>query len=146
MNSDLKQLIRLQSIDLAIQEIRTRIDKFPSISKALDEKLKSATTGLESAKEKVKTNQANRKKAEGEIASLETKITKYRDQMMSVKTNEEYKAVQKEIEYTQQHIRTIEDNILNFMMESETIQGDVKTAEVRLKEDQQAVAAERKEL
>ena len=47
MNSDLKQLIRLQSVDGAIQEIRTRIDKFPSISKALDEKLKSATTGLE---------------------------------------------------------------------------------------------------
>src|SRR6476660_6247331 len=146
MNSDLKQLIRLQSVDLAIQEIRTRIDKFPGISKALDEKLKSATTGLETAKEKVKTNQTGRKKAEGEIGSFEAKISKYRDQMMAVKTNEEYKAVQKEIEYTQQHIRTIEDNILNYMMESESLQVEVKTAEVRLKEDQQAVAAERKEL
>jgi predicted nucleic acid-binding Zn-ribbon protein len=66
--------------------------------------------------------------------------------MRAVKTNEEYKAVQKEIEYAQQHIRTIEDEILNFMMDSETIQADVKKAEVQLKEDQQAVAAERKEL
>ena len=41
MNADLKQLIRLQSIDLSIQEIRTHIDKFPGISKALDAKLAS---------------------------------------------------------------------------------------------------------
>jgi uncharacterized protein len=146
MNPDLKQLIRLQSIDLAIQEIRTRIDKFPSVSKALDEKLKSATSSLEAAKERIKTNQANRKKFEGEISSLESKISKYRDQMMSVKTNDEYKAVQKEIEFEQQHIRKIEDDILNLMMESESLQIEVKAAEARLKEDQKTVADERREL
>src|SRR5215475_13082669 len=146
MNSDLKNLIRLQAIDLAIQEIRSRIDKFPSVSKALDEKLKSATSGLEGTKERGKTNQSNRKKFESEISSLEAKISKYRDQMMSVKTNDEYKAVQKEIEYTQQHIRKIEDDILNLMMESETLQVELKAAEARLKEDQQAVNAERREL
>src|SRR5215467_12461317 len=132
MNSDLKQLIRLQTVDLSIQEIRARIDKFPSVSKALDEKLKAATSGLESTKERIKTNQSSRKKFEGEIASLEAKISKYRDQMMSVKTNDEYKAVQKEIEYAQEHIRKIEDDILNLMMESESLQTEVKTAEVRL--------------
>jgi len=146
MNSDLKQLIRLQSIDLAIQEIRTRIDRFPGVSKALDEKLKSATAALDHAKERLKSNQTNRKKFEGDIASFETKISKYREQMMSVKTNEEYKAVLKEIEYTQQHIRKIEDDILNLMMEFEGLQSEIKAAEVRLKEDQQRVTEERKEL
>jgi predicted nucleic acid-binding Zn-ribbon protein len=146
MNSDLKQLIRLQTVDLAIQEIRTRIDKFPGISKALDEKLKSATSNLEHARERVKANQSNRKKHEGEVGSLESKISKYRDQMMSVKTNEEYKAVQKEIEYSQEHIRRIEDDILNLMMEFETLQTEVKTSEVRLREDQQRVNEERREL
>ena len=146
MNSDLKQLIRLQSVDLAIQEIRTRIDRFPIVSKALDEKLKSAMTGLDSAKERIKANNAGRKKFEGEIGTLEAKISKYREQMMSVKTNEEYKAVQKEIEYAQQHIRKIEDDILNLMMESESLQSEIKAAEVRLKEDQQRVNDERREL
>ena len=97
MNSDLKQLIRLQAIDLAIQEVRSRIDKFPSQSKALDEKLRSASNALEMAKEKIKANQANRKKLEGEIGTTETKISKYRDQMMVVKTNDEYRALQHEI-------------------------------------------------
>jgi len=146
MNQDLKQLIRLQAIDLAIQELRTRIDKFPGISKALDEKLRSAQAALESAKERAKSNQGSRKKLESEISSIESKISKYRDQMMAVKTNDEYRALQHEIEHAQNAIRKIEDDILNLMMDAESSQGDIKAAETRLKEDQQKVDQERKQL
>jgi len=146
MNSDLKQLIRLQAIDGSIQELRSRIDKFPAISKALDEKLRTAQSGLESAKEKAKNNQGNRKKLESEISSTEGKISKYRDQMMAVKTNEEYRALQHEIEHAQSGIRKVEDEILNLMMEAETNQTDIKTAEVQLKTDQAKVQDERKAL
>src|SRR6266516_4102524 len=135
MNHDLKQLIRLQTIDLAIQELRTRIDKFPGISKALDEKLRSA-----------KSNQSTRKKLESEISSIETKISKYRDQMMAVKTNDEYRALQHEIEHAQNAIRKIEDEVLNLMMDAESSQVDIKAAEARLKEDQQKVDQERTQL
>ena len=146
MNSDLKQLIRLQTIDTSIQEIRGRVDRFPGISKALDEKLRNGQAALETAKERIKTNQTNHKRNQGEVASFEAKISKYREQMMAVKTNEEYKAVQKEIEYTQDHIRKTEDDILNLMMEMESLQNEVKTAEATLKDDQQKVTAERKDL
>ena len=146
MNSDLKQLIRLQAIDVSIQELRSRIDKFPGISKALDEKLRAAQSGLESAKENAKTNQGSRKKLESEISSTEGKISKYRDQMMAVKTNEEYRALQHEIEHAQSAIRKVEDDILNLMMEAETNQTDIKTAEVQLKADQVKVQNERKAL
>jgi len=146
MNSDLKQLIRLQAIDVSIQELRSRIDRFPGISKALDEKLRAAQSGLESAKENAKTNQGSRKKLESEISSTEGKISKYRDQMMAVKTNEEYRALQHEIEHAQSAIRKVEDDILNLMMEAETNQTDIKTAEVQLKADQVKVQNERKAL
>jgi len=146
MNSDLKQLIRLQSIDLSIQELRTRIDRFPGISKALDEKLRSAQSAVEASKEKAKSNQGTRKKLESEIVTVETKISKYRDQMMAVKTNDEYRALQHEIEHAQQAIRKIEDDILNLMLEAETGQADLKAAEGHLREDQQKVNAERKQL
>src|SRR5213593_3653425 len=139
MNHDLKQLIRLQSIDLAIQELRTRIDRFPGISKALDEQLRSAQAALDGTKEKAKNNQANRKKMESEISAIEGKISKYRDQMMSVKTNEEYRALQHEIEHTQSAIRKIEDDILNLMMDADTGLTDIKAAERQLKEDQHKV-------
>ena len=143
MNADLKQLIRLQAVDISIQELRSRIDKFPGISKALDEKLRSAQSALDAAREKAKNDQAKRKKLEAEIATVEAKISKYREQMLAVKTNEEYRALQHEIEHAQSAIRKVEDEILNLMMEAETSQGEIKTAEARLKEDQQKVSAER---
>jgi len=146
MNSDLKQLIRLQAIDLSIQELRARIDRFPGISKALDEKLRSAQAAVATAQEKAKSNQGTRKKLESEITAAESKISKYRDQMMAVKTNEEYRALQHEIEHAQQGIRKIEDEILNLMMEAETGQSELKGAEAHLKEDQQKVNIERKQL
>ena len=146
MNADLKHLIRLQGVDASIQEIRSRIDRFPGISKALDEKLRSATAGLETAKERVKANQAGRKKFETEVGIVEAKISKYREQMLSVKTNQEYKALQDEIGHAQGGIKKVEDEILNLMMEAEALQGEIKQAEARLKEDQQAVTTERKAL
>src|SRR5712671_6437227 len=146
MNVDLKNLIRLQRIDLSILEIQERIDVFPAISKALDEKLSSANSALEGAREKLKNDQAARKKLEGEVTAFEAKISKYREQMLSVQTNEEYKAFQKEIEHAQTGIRGVEDGILTFMMAAESVAADLKAAEARLKQDQQLVNQERKAL
>jgi len=146
MNDDLKRLIRLQTIDLDIQQLKTKIDLFPGISKALDDKLREANALVTSAHEKVKTDQAMRKKLEGEVSGLESKISKYREQMLSVKTNEEYKALQKEIEHTQDAIRKVEDAVLALMLAAETSQQDIRSAETRLKEDQQRVNQERRVL
>jgi uncharacterized protein len=146
MNADLKCLIRLQTIDLDIQQLRAKLDKFPLISKSLDDKLSHANAQLTSAQEKARNNQATRKKLEGEVGTLESKISKYKEQMLSVKTNEEYRALQKEIEHTQSAINKVEDSILALMLEAESSQQEIRTAEARLKEDQQRVSQERGEL
>jgi predicted nucleic acid-binding Zn-ribbon protein len=146
MNADLKRLIRLQTIDLDIQQLKTKIDLFPGISKSLDDKLRDANAQVVGAQEKSKNDQATRKKLEGEVSGLETKISKYREQMLSVKTNDEYKALQKEIEHTQSAIRKVEDSILALMLEAESSSQEIRQAEARLKEDQQRVNQERREL
>lgn len=146
MNADLKHLIRIQSIDLAIQEIRASIDKFPGISKALDAKVSDSAAALSAVQEKTKNNQATRKKLEIEVGVFEAKVSKYREQMLSVKTNEEYRALQKEIEHAQVGIRGVEDKIIGLMLEAESSQNEIKAAEARLKEDQQLVSQERKQL
>jgi predicted nucleic acid-binding Zn-ribbon protein len=146
MNADLKRLIRLQTIDLEIQQLRAKIEKFPGISKALDDKLRDAQTNLTAAQDKSRNSLANKKKFEGEVSALESKISKYREQMLSVKTNEEYKALQKEIEHTQGAISKVEDSILALMLDAESVQQEIRSAEARLKEDQQRVNQERKEL
>lgn len=146
MIEDLKKLIRLQSVDLAIRELRERIEKFPAESKALDILLANAQTHLEKTKERSKQNLTGRKKLEGDVGMVQAKISKHRDQLMKVKTNEEYKAMLKEIEYDENEIRKIEDQILHLMLEGDALEKDVKAAEVVLKEDQRKVDVERAQL
>lgn len=146
MNQDLKHLIRLQTVDNAIAEYQQLVEAFPKISKALDEQLSAALKAVETSKENIKANQNSRKKFESEIGTLETKITKYRDQMSAVKTNEEYRALQHEIDFTQKAIRKIEDDILGLMVEFDTLQAELKSAEAGLKDDQEKVKRERQSL
>jgi predicted nucleic acid-binding Zn-ribbon protein len=146
MNADLKKLIRLQEVDLAISEYRAKTDAFPEKSKALDEKLASALRGVEDAKEAIQASQVKRKDHESKVADLETKISKYREQLMSVKTNEEYKAMNKEIEFSQAAISKGEDQLLAIMEQAEALAEGVKSAETTLAEDQKLVAIERQQL
>ena len=61
-----------------------------------------------------------RRKLETEIQDHRQKISKYREQSLAVKTNEQYKALLHEIEFTEQQIRASEDKILEGMVDSET--------------------------
>jgi predicted nucleic acid-binding Zn-ribbon protein len=143
MNADLKNLIRLQSVDIAIQELREEIGAFPVRSRELDEKLSAAKLGVQTAADNIKNSQARRKQLESDIAAIEAKISKYKEQLMSVRTNHEYKAMVKEIEFNQNSIGGVEDEILTLMVGSEDLDEALKSAEGVLKEDEQTVRTER---
>ena len=143
MHIDLKKLIRLQTIDVAIQELRATTGAFPSKSRALDEKLSNALAGVERVKDAIKTNQSGRKELESKVTDLEAKISKYREQLMSVKTNEEYKAMVKEIEYSQEAVSNVEDQTLGLMEASESLAQDLKVAESVLLKDEKMVQTDR---
>jgi len=63
---------------------------------------------------------------------------------MAVKTNQEYHAVQKEIGFAQGEIKTLEDQILERMVEADELAALVKRAEADLAAEQKAVEADRR--
>src|SRR5207245_7713249 len=71
---------------------------------------------------------------------------KYRDQSDAVKTNEAFKALQHEIANAEAEVAKSDDRQLEVMMAAEEVERRVKIAESRLKDTEQAVAAERKEI
>lgn len=146
MNADLKKLIRLQAVDLAIDEHRARTDAFPAKSRALDDKLASANDGVERAKSDIRESQAQRKDHEARVADVEARVSKYREQLMSVRTNEEYRAMNKEIEFGRKTIEKEEDRILSIMEEADVLAAALKSAEAVLARDRELVAAERRDL
>ncbi len=143
MVPDLKLVIRLQDLDNRIRNLQAEITSLPKhialIEKALDSHLRK----LEADRAALTANQRERKRLEGEIQAQEQKISKLRDQMLQAKTNEQYAAFRKEIEYCETEIRKHEDRILEQMSESEPLEQNVKTAEAALAKEKQQVEGEK---
>jgi predicted nucleic acid-binding Zn-ribbon protein len=109
----------------------------------IEKKLVSHERKLEADRAALAANQKERKKCEGDIQVQEQKISKLKDQMVTAKTNEQYRAFQHEIEYCQKEIRKLEDRILELMGESEPLDKNVKAAETALKAEKAQVEAEK---
>ncbi len=146
MNSDLQQLIRLQQLDLDIESARRRIAEIPSVQNALDARLAEHQATVAALKQRLAENQTGRRATEAEVASLQTRLSKYKGQLMEVKTNKEYQAMQKEIATAEEAVRSLEDRILEHMEEAETLGRELKVTETALKAQQDDIARERKRL
>jgi predicted nucleic acid-binding Zn-ribbon protein len=133
MNPDLEKLIELQATDAEIQRLEAEIALLPRRVAEIESKLAEARAVVDKAKAALKANDAGRRKLEGEIQAQQQKISKYRDQSLEVKTNEQYKALLQEIGFVEAEIRSCEDKILEFMVDSEGQEKAIKGAEAELK-------------
>lgn len=146
MYSDLKTLIDLQHVDQRIADLSSQIETFPSKIQAIQKQLNDFIHAHEERQQHLSANQKERRDMEGEIQLIRQKISKHKDQLYLVKTNEQYRAMLKEIEGEEAKIRSIEDRILEKMIESEDLQKMVKEAEGRLEAEKKRVANEIAEL
>jgi predicted nucleic acid-binding Zn-ribbon protein len=146
MDPDLDRLIRLQQLDSIAEAARRRVADHPALVQALDARLASANGALESAKARVAENLAARRAIEKDLAAIQSRLSKFKDQLMEVKTNKEYTAMLKEIEAAQTEVRRLEDLILERMLEHDELAATQKAAEAQLAADRAAVADERRTL
>ena len=143
MLPDLKLVIRLQEIDNRLADLAREIAALPKHIAEIEKRLVSHERKLEADRAALLANQKERKKCEADIQMQEQKISKLKDQMLQVKTNEQYRAFQAEIEFCQNEIRKYEDRILELMGESEPLDKNVKAAEGALKAEKAEVEAEK---
>jgi len=146
MNADLERLIALQRLDTAAQDAERRLADAPEREKALDARLEAARQRVTSAKERLAANQNGRRTIERDVAVHQGRLSKFREQAMSVKTNQEYHAIQHEMAFAQAEIKTREDQILELMVQADELTADVKQADAALASEQKAVEAERKNI
>jgi uncharacterized protein len=142
LHPDLKTAIELQQVDRRAAELDARIAALPAEIKALESQLSDFLHAHEERKHRLAANQRERKEMEGEIQAIQARISKHKDQLYQVKTNDQYKAMLKEIENEEGEIRKIEDRILEEMMEAEELQKRVTEAAARLEGEKARVARE----
>jgi predicted nucleic acid-binding Zn-ribbon protein len=146
MNADLERLITLQRLDSTAMEAQRRIADEPERNKALDARLETARQRLSDAKQRLTENQTARRAIEKDVAVHQGRLSKFADQLMAVKTNVEYQAMQKEIGFARGEVKALEDKILERMLEADELTAAVKRAEAELATEQKAVDAEKKKL
>src|SRR5262245_49924077 len=146
MNADLERLIALQRLDSAAMESQRRIAEEPDRRKALEARLETARQQLADAKQRLADNQTARRTIEKDVAVHQGRLSKFADQLMAVKTNVEYQAMQKEIGFAKGEVKELEDKILERMLEADELTASQKRAEAQLTGEQKAVDAEQKKL
>ncbi len=146
MHPAIPHLVELQRVDHQIAVLRAELEGYPNRIREAETKLGSARADVASAKEAQAQIIAERKKFEFDGQQWKDRARKYRDQSGAVKTNEAYKALQHEIANAEAEVAKADDRQLDVMMAAEEVDRRVKIAESRLKEAEQAVAAERKEI
>jgi hypothetical protein len=145
MHPDLEKLIALQQADGEVARLREEIATLPRKVALIEATLAGTKAQIEKAQQGLAANQAARRKLETEIQDHRGHISKYREQSLAVKTNEQYKALLHEIEFAEQHIRACEDKILEGMVDSETREAALKAAEAELKAETAEIEKEKGE-
>src|SRR5712664_4877540 len=146
MHPAIPRLIELQRVDHQIAVLRAELEGFPKRIREAETKLGGARADVASAKEAHAQIVAERKKFELDVQQWKDRAKKYRDQSGSVKTNEAYKALQHEIATAEGEASKAEDRVLEQMMAIEEAERRVKRLEAELKESEQVISSEKKQI
>jgi predicted nucleic acid-binding Zn-ribbon protein len=143
MALDLRPLIKLHYLDQQISGLQQRISGMPVAIQELDRKLERHKKNLQTRQQSITENQKKRKELESDLALIESKRNRYKEQLDSVKTNKEYTALQHEIEGVNQAIRQIEDEILVQMEDAERLKMQVDEARRALEQEEGVILGEK---
>ena len=70
---------------------------------------------------RIAESQAARREVERDLAAVQSRLSKFKNQLMEVKTNKEYQAMQKEMSIAEQEISDFETRMLERMEEADVL-------------------------
>lgn len=129
MNPNLERLVRLQRAESGLKQVDGDLEAIPLARGAMETLLADERARLERVQAALDACQKARRTHEASLQDLMAKLSKYKGQLMEVKTNREYTAMLHEIEGAQRDIRSREDEILAEMERAEALAAELKLEE-----------------
>jgi len=124
----IEKLLILQDRDRKIRRISTELAHIEPQRQTMKTRAAAANASLEAAKTKVKELESQRKDLELEVEAKKQLITKYANQQLQTRKNEEYRALANEIQTCKEAIFKIEDQEISLMEQGEAAQKEVARA------------------
>lgn len=143
MLESLSSLIALQALDAAADAARKRISEVPVAERALDTALTDAQAAVDEARGKLNDNGAARRALEKDVATIDARMAKFEDHKAAVKTNQEFQALNHEIEMAQTGKSALEDQIIVLMDQADHLAATLKTAEAALADQRKSAEQQR---
>jgi uncharacterized protein len=143
MDVQVEKLVRLQQLDGDIRQLQEAIAALPGHVGQLEQKLQFQIRAVEQAEKAVVAEDARRRRMESDLKDQQQKIVKYREQSSSVKTNEQFRAMQHEIGFVETEIGRIEDQQLSSMVQSETLETQRSAAKRELETQRKLIEHEK---
>jgi uncharacterized protein len=120
MKKQLEILIQMQKLDKVIGEKNILTKELPQQLNSLKQSLKDADETVAATKSELDENLKDQKLKELDIADNNAKSDKYKNQLLTIETNKEYKALNSEINHLEKQNSGIDDELISLMeVESE---------------------------
>jgi len=128
MLETIEKLLILQDRDRRIRRVKGELTHIEPERQMFKARASGAQTALEAAKNKVKQIESERKNLELEVEGKKQLITKYANQQLQTRKNEEYRALTHEIDTCKAEIFKIENQEIELMEQAELAQKEVTRA------------------
>jgi predicted nucleic acid-binding Zn-ribbon protein len=128
MQETIEKLLVLQDRDRKILRVQQELAYIGPERETLRAKATATQGRLETAKNRVKQIESDRKRLELDVETKKTQIEKYANQQLQTRKNEEYRALAHEIETCKADITKIEDREIELMEQTEAAQKEVVRA------------------
>ena len=125
----IEKLLILQERDRQISSTRAQLAQISPERHALQTKAAATQAGYEAAKQRGKQIESDKKRLELDVEAKQALITKYANQQLQTRKNEEYRALAHEIETCKADINKIEDQEIELMEQGEVAAKQVVAAQ-----------------
>ena len=115
MNPTVEALLVLQERDVRVANLTTELDDLPRQITSVENELAARSAKFDELKNRTRQIEADRKKLDLEVQSKQAAIVRYKSQQQQTRKNEEFAALNHEIEHAEKEISTLEDSELELM-------------------------------
>lgn len=128
MLETIEKLLILQDRDRRIRRVKGELAHIEPERQMFQARAVGTQTGLDTAKNRVKQIESDRKNLELEVEGKKQLISKYANQQLQTRKNEEYRALTHEIDMCKEDIFKIENREIELMEQAEAAQKEVTRA------------------
>ncbi len=115
MNPTVESLLVLQERDKRVAELTAELELLPRQIAAVEAEQAARVTRFDDLKARTRQIEADRKKLDLDVQTKQTAIARYKSQQQQTRKNEEFAALNHEIEHTEKEISALEDSELELM-------------------------------